>query len=1225
MQSADFSPAAPQQAPKHLTDEELKQQYGIHLATRIQADGDGKEAKWADIDDDEDDWAPETIEWNDGTKIDLSQNDSAKLLAEQQAIEEAARKRQEEEKKAKAAAEKKPTTSVGPNATVLKPRSAAQPKPGSPLVLKTPTEKPTLVSKPSAATPAKSPWAALPAVDKVPPVDINPPVVASPQRSLQNGIQQTGPSVPPPQPAMEIAADSFKRGGTETQRDSVGRLFNAQSGVYEPANATGGRRGSMRKDGNFRATSVLQRGGTVQDGSTPAEPSAAFQTRRLSQNEHTPWDRRKSSTVSGESGRRQSISERRGSHQSQAIQSPIASAAPGVDIKSPIAANAQLAQEGRAGPGQAYHARGGSNNVTIPTGSEDAAHQKKVMKEKRELAIKRRKEQEEKEEAEKKERIRKKLEAMGEAPAKKEPAKEAQTMKIEKRPSEPVKAESADVAKEPQPPEQSKPAAVSPSLVAKSPPKPPAPNASGAPQQYGLMKLHSSAPRDPMQQVTDTLMGEKAKLRPTSQQASPSDAETRAEAIKDPSPPMTNGVGASRPSESIFQRSPELSGRRISTDGRPQPWNDMPRDSKLYAGWNPQQNRREPSNVWGPVSPSQSLGNGAFDRTIQRPQSRHQDSFPSSALAPIGPPRTLQQAKDPRDIARGGGKDYQALGMEDSQTIPSFPSSENQPSTRMDGQRPLENGDRVSPPQESLDVQGLPGHGGPQRPLSNNQREAKLAAWANFQATDRTFQAEQRRKYDEERRARLEEEARTGVSQAAKMPIAEETWKQVKVDDKGTGRSIVNVSKTINNPALQPGLHMPMDMRNPSFVSAMDGPGIIGGSLGRSSRFFPAAGRLQPYPHAAAPFAGFYRRSDSPPPPDERGHPVYDAESRRVVVRLPSKGGVDPTPPTEAVDPTPSRGGVNSPEPPPKVRLPPSSATSNQTLSPSTSQPPSTIQPIPKRIVSQPLVNSPSWQDRFDGLFGGKKSSPPKKSAQLVGESASTREPLDSPAPRMAAAVALPPPGKTSGSGTLEVLSGDCQDEEALFEPEAGSTPTVIFPKQTRPTNPWMMNNHMHKPMVPSREPEAVTKAILDLPALFSPQNLLLVFIHLQGMAGGKSKPLRSSQGHYPPHDNVHAPSQHHHEQFTRQQNFQSHRQNKHSGKSYKNRETSSSFSHAAPNPKFAQGNGNNQLSQKGPNVNVAETRNNYQHRSNGQDRNSHQPLQQQSVGWEGVGAEGSW
>jgi hypothetical protein len=58
-------PPAP---PKQFTDEELKQQYGIHLATRLQSDEPGKEAKWADIDDDEDDWAPDTVQWMDGTK-----------------------------------------------------------------------------------------------------------------------------------------------------------------------------------------------------------------------------------------------------------------------------------------------------------------------------------------------------------------------------------------------------------------------------------------------------------------------------------------------------------------------------------------------------------------------------------------------------------------------------------------------------------------------------------------------------------------------------------------------------------------------------------------------------------------------------------------------------------------------------------------------------------------------------------------------------------------------------------------------------------------------------------------------------------------------------------------------------------------------------------------------------------------------------------------------------
>ena len=54
--------------PRQFTDEELKEQYGIHLATRSETDV----TSWADLDEDEDDWVPETVEWMDGTKSSLT-------------------------------------------------------------------------------------------------------------------------------------------------------------------------------------------------------------------------------------------------------------------------------------------------------------------------------------------------------------------------------------------------------------------------------------------------------------------------------------------------------------------------------------------------------------------------------------------------------------------------------------------------------------------------------------------------------------------------------------------------------------------------------------------------------------------------------------------------------------------------------------------------------------------------------------------------------------------------------------------------------------------------------------------------------------------------------------------------------------------------------------------------------------------------------------------------
>jgi len=69
--------ATPLPPPKQFTDEELKQQFGIHMTARLQSDEMGKEAKWADIDDEEEDWAPEAVVWMDGTKSNLNAQDAA--------------------------------------------------------------------------------------------------------------------------------------------------------------------------------------------------------------------------------------------------------------------------------------------------------------------------------------------------------------------------------------------------------------------------------------------------------------------------------------------------------------------------------------------------------------------------------------------------------------------------------------------------------------------------------------------------------------------------------------------------------------------------------------------------------------------------------------------------------------------------------------------------------------------------------------------------------------------------------------------------------------------------------------------------------------------------------------------------------------------------------------------------------------------------------------------
>ena len=130
------------------------------MTSRIQTDGDGKEAKWADIDDDEDDWAPETIEWNDGTKITLTHTENLPLPnledSESNDRKEAPRLDGKSSHDTSKSLVSRSSSSIGPNATILKLGGNAekQTKSGG-IVSKGQNDKPTLTSK-SAAPPVAS-------------------------------------------------------------------------------------------------------------------------------------------------------------------------------------------------------------------------------------------------------------------------------------------------------------------------------------------------------------------------------------------------------------------------------------------------------------------------------------------------------------------------------------------------------------------------------------------------------------------------------------------------------------------------------------------------------------------------------------------------------------------------------------------------------------------------------------------------------------------------------------------------------------------------------------------------------------------------------------------------------------------------------------------------------------------------------------------------------------
>ncbi|CAK7218359.1 hypothetical protein SCUCBS95973_003457 [Sporothrix curviconia] len=464
-------PAAPVPEPRKLTDEELKK-YGIHISSRLQQEDDAKgQNNWADIDDDDEDWAPEEITWTDGTKSTIPHHDEVSQPSPQpHGIQPDLSHTQ----LLAAAVQPSPTAPV----SLLAKEIDAAEKPKSPaptgvrigglpsgrgLILKGATEKPTLVAKPPAPpTPVKSPWASLPPVDKASPVTMDlPPVIGStrmpyqqqhqfhqyPPRDMYGGPPPRGHS-PPPAPFKEIAADDFSRGGYRDSHSMNRELFNSQSGRLEPVTD---RRGSTRSDMHYRQppSAVLQRQSNSLDQQQP-EPSAAFQTHRSSAQEGPYGRRRNSSNVSGGSGsflhrlgrphdqsippelqntQQPSLGGRSNSPASPRNYSPSGTrswqtrGSPAATFASPYSNAAHGASPNTAHAG-GPHAVQGPPQAAPPSIEEELEIQKKIMRERRELAKKRRLEEEEREEAAKRERIRLKLEAMGPAPERKSAKKE---------------------------------------------------------------------------------------------------------------------------------------------------------------------------------------------------------------------------------------------------------------------------------------------------------------------------------------------------------------------------------------------------------------------------------------------------------------------------------------------------------------------------------------------------------------------------------------------------------------------------------------------------------------------------------------------------------------------------------------------------------------------------------------------------------------------------------
>lgn len=583
------------------------------MASRLGPESSQGHNNWADIDEDDDDWAPDTITWTDGTKVTVHDSPQPKPIEPVPATVKE-RPRMPPPPTPQAASQAAPQ--AAPQAVPSPASKPATLPSGKGLILKggSSADKPALVAKPPApASPAKSPWAKLPPVEKASPVD---PV----QHGHLPVRDQYLPSVSPP-PAREIAADDFSR-STWREGPTAGNreLYNSQSGRYEPV---GDRRGSFRSDVHARQPPVLQRPAQ----SEYPEPSAAFQTNRTAQ-EGSFGRRRGSSNLSGGNFpprpsfgahdappgyRRGSITasiESANSPQPHHIlpvdpghrhqvnnQNWQPRVSPSVPHASPHPQTAEPPQV-QAAPEQ-------------PQIPEDFEYQKRIMHEKRELAMQRRREQEAREEEEKQKRIQAKLAALGPAPERKSAKKDTS----HEEGSVPIQIQQRQASND-----SDKSAQTSTSAV----------------------DGHVSLPPGSGNQSESK--------RATSQVVSPADgapAQLRGKSDMKPILEQTDGLGASA----------HANNPRSRSEGKPQ-WgqSSTPQPDRFTSSW-VSAGQPPASSVWAPNN-LRGLGNGTFNAHLGRgpvspPTTAAQ---PARGQAPIAPPSAQRLAAQQAN-APGSGRE----------------------------------------------------------------------------------------------------------------------------------------------------------------------------------------------------------------------------------------------------------------------------------------------------------------------------------------------------------------------------------------------------------------------------------------------------------------------------------------------------------------------------------------------------------------------------------------
>jgi hypothetical protein len=453
--------------------------------------------------------------------------------------------------------------------------------------------------------------------------------------------------------------------------------------------------------------------------------------------------------------------------------------------------------------------------------------QERIMKEKRLEARQRRLQQEEKEKAERDERIRQKLAALGPAPDKQ------RKNSIESRKTQ-------------------APAAPAPTTIS-SPPKPPVPEPTGEPKQYGMMKVHHP---DSVKKLVAANERDRAAEKPHPEKTSP-------RMRRGPSPHRESKREPVAPGN--LNEQTEASPQGSKTDEHGAQWRgNLNVSGSSYAPWstNPNLGATSPSvkNPWKPFISDRTLGNGIFDQSL--------GGFPSREIPLRGQLGLDQPIMPPQALS----------GPPEAASISPLPSPETRNATY----------DPLSPI-------GRPGPiGPPNSQQSQWQQDSRtpggLGAWNNFHKLTAQREHEEAEKYRNDFNANRD-------TRSTGPPVTfNETWSQVRSENDSGQRHIIGVSQGVVNKNGSPsnpltGLDAPVDGL-PAFSDTHARPLVS--VPARSSRFFPHVTEQTKRPVEKAD----YQRSPSPPPPEEiSSHPVYFGGSGRPLVHLPNPKPVVKLPP----------------------------------------------------------------------------------------------------------------------------------------------------------------------------------------------------------------------------------------------------------------------------------------------------------------------------------------